>query len=150
MAFVDKAALRAHMLALEQAALALDLEQAGEHLAASHLDQTTTRDTDDMSQARDEADKAFFFDRAAGAEAALLDRLRQIDFGPKSEITEGAAFALGRAHYVVAIATGRFDFGGRTFMGISAESPIYQALEGARAGDTVDFRGRRLRVTAVA
>jgi len=49
----------------------------------------------------------------------------------------------------VGVATAAFDCDGRSYMGISTQAPIYQAIAGTQAGDSVPFRGRELRVEEV-
>ena len=74
-----------------------------------------------------------------GTARELVDLARatlgRIDFGPKDEVTEGAAVNIGGRWFVIGVATDAFECDGRTFMGISAEAPIYQAIAGAGAGD---------------
>ena len=64
-------------------------------------------------------------------------------------MTEGAAVNIGGRWFVIGVATDAFECDGRTFMGISAEAPIYQAIAGAGAGDQIEFRGRTLSVDEV-
>ena len=73
-----------------------------------------------------------------------------IDFGPKSAVDEGAVVKLSGRYYVIAVSTDKFTCHGREFMGISKMAPIFEAIEGARAGETVQFRGRSLTVEEVA
>lgn len=148
--FVNKDRLREALIALKEEDLAEDLAQVDEHMEAATLDQFEPHESDELSQARDEADKAAFFDQAARAEGERIAHLESLDFGPKTEIGPGAAFTMNGAHYVVATSTRRFDVDGMTFMGISTGAPIYQALEGAAAGETVTMGKRKLKVTAVA
>ena len=54
------------------------------------------------------------------------------------------------ADFVIAVSTSRFTCHGRELMGISTMAPIFEAIEGARAGETVQFNGRDLTVEAVA
>ena len=73
-----------------------------------------------------------------------------IDFGPKSAVDEGAVVKLSGRYYVIAVSTDKFTCHGRELMGISTMAPIFEAIEGARAGETVQFRGRSLTVEEVA
>ena len=53
-------------------------------------------------------------------------------------------------YFVIAVSTSKFVCHGQELMGISTMAPIYQAIEGARAGETVQFNGRDLLVEEVA
>ena len=59
--------------------------------------------------------------------------MREVDFGPKSAVTEGALVRLSGRYFVIA-----------------AMAPIFGAIEGARAGETVEFNGRKLVIEDVA
>lgn len=48
------------------------------------------------------------------------------------------------------IATSKFTCDGREVMGISTMAPIFEAIKGARAGETVEFDGRKLVIEDVA
>jgi hypothetical protein len=65
-------------------------------------------------------------------------------------VEEGAAVQLDDRWYVVGVATQAFECDGLIYMGISTDAPIYEALEGAVAGDTVEYQGRKLKVQNVA
>jgi hypothetical protein len=79
-----------------------------------------------------------------------LDKLREVDFGPKSTVTEGALVRLSGRYFVIAVSTSKFTCDGREVMGISTMAPIFEAIEGARAGETVEFNGRKLVIKDVA
>lgn len=81
--------------------------------------------------------------------ADKLEKLRTIDFGPKSAVAEGAVIKLSGRHFVIAVSTTKFKCQGREIMGISTMAPIFEAIEGARAGETVQFNGRDLTVEDV-
>ena len=72
-----------------------------------------------------------------------------IDFGAKSSVREGAVVKLSGRYFVIAVSTSKFTCNGREFMGISTMAPIFEAIEGARAGDTVQFNGRDILVEEV-
>lgn len=81
--------------------------------------------------------------------ADKLDKLRTIDFGPKTAVTEGAVIKLSGRYFVVAVSTDKFVCHGRELMGISTMAPIFEVIDGAQAGETVQFNGRELKVEAV-
>ena len=57
---------------------------------------------------------------------------------------------LSGLYFVITVSTGKFTCEGREFMGISTRAPIYDAIAGARAGETVEFNGRKFVVEEVA
>jgi hypothetical protein len=76
--------------------------------------------------------------------------LREIDFGPKSTVTEGSLVRISGRYFVIAVSTSKFTCDGHEVMGISSKAPIFEAIEGARAGETVEFNGRKFVVEEVA
>ena len=78
--------------------------------------------------------------------ADKLERLREIDFGPKTEVAEGAVIDIGGRLFVISVATAEFSCQGQKVMGISPQAPLYQALEGLSAGDTADVNGRAVTI----
>ena len=146
---LDKQKLKQALLDLTEAELALDAGQYARHLKEAMLDDSETIDTQEQSYAAEHLEIADAYDEAVEDAAARLAYLRGLDFAPRDDIGPGAAFSLGARHFVVATATAAFECDGRSFLGISAAAPIYKALEGAKAGDKVEFRGKLLKVSAV-
>jgi hypothetical protein len=72
-----------------------------------------------------------------------------LDFGPKTEVGPGAAVRIGDRFLVVGVSTGEFTCQGQKFVGISQAAPIYEALEGKKAGEVCEFRGRKMKVAEV-
>jgi hypothetical protein len=52
--------------------------------------------------------------------------------------------------FIVAVSTAKFICDGREVMGISTMAPIFESIEGARAGETVEFNGRKLVIENIA
>ena len=69
---------------------------------------------------------------------------------PKSAVSEGAVVKLSGRYFVISVSTSKFICHGHELMGISTMAPIFQAIDGAQAGDTVRFNGRDLAVEDVA
>lgn len=120
-----------------------------DYLAASRLDDDEATVIDEQAQAEFAADLSEAFDQPLHDHETKLAKLRSIDFSPRSSVSEGAVVHVLGRFFVVAVATDRFTCGDDEFMGISTEAPIYQALEGRSAGETIEFNGRSLRIDDV-
>lgn len=120
------------------------------YLAGAKPDRAEPSDPDQSSQEIGNAELAEYFEGATRSYEAALKRLQSIDFGPKTRVEEGAAVRVDDRWYVIGVATQAFVCDGLTYMGISTDAPIYQALAGATAGESVEFRGRDWNVQAVA
>lgn len=145
----NKDHLRDTMLSLETAALRSARENYLSYVSTARVDRTEPIENDELAQAEVASDFAEALDDTLDDYADKIEKLRTIDFGPKSTVGEGAVVKLSGRYFVIAVSTGKFTCRGREFMGISTMAPIFEALEGARAGETVQLNGRDLTVEEV-
>ena len=138
------------MLSLETAALHSARENYLEYVSTARLDRTEPIENDEHAQAEVASDFAEALDDTLDDYAEKLEKLRTIDFGPKSTVSEGAVVKLSGRYFVIAVSTNKFSCNGRELMGISTMAPIFEAIEGSRAGETVQFNGREMIVEEVA
>jgi len=137
------------MLLLETAALHSARENYLDYVSTARLDRSEPIENDELAQAEVASDFAEALDDTLHDYADKLEKLRTIDFGPKLAVGEGAVVKLSGRHFVIAVSTSKFTCQGRELMGISTMAPIFEAIEGARAGETVQFNGRDLTVEDV-
>lgn len=146
---IDKKSLRETMLALT----GKDLEQAQhkyeQFLARARVERDEPVLRDEQAQAASAAELAEAFEDSAHDYDEKLRVLEHIDFGPKTDVQEGAVVRLDSGYLVVAVSTGAFEHDGHRFVGISTGAPIYQVLDGMRAGETAEFNGRTLHIHEV-
>lgn len=147
---LSKTSLQTTIRSLQEAQLRQSRDAYAAYLAGARRDRSEPTDQDQASQEFGNAELAEYFEGPTRTHEAALTRLQSIDFGPKSRVEEGAAFQVDDRWYVVGVATQTFVCDGQTYMGISSEAPIYRALEGAIAGDNVEFLGRDWRIQAIA
>lgn len=145
----NKEDLRDTMLSLETAALQSARDIYLDYVATARIDRTEPIENDERAQAEVAADFAEALDDSLHDYADKLDKLKVIDFGPKSTVDEGAVVKISGRYYVIAVSTSKFTCHGREIMGISTMAPIFGAIEGARAGDIIRFNGRDLIVEEV-
>ena len=145
----NKDQIRDTMLSLETAALRSARDSYRDYLSTARVDQTEPVENDELAQAEVASDFAEALDDKLHDYADKLEKLRTINFGPKSAVAEGAVVKLSGRHFVIAVSTSKFTCQGREFMGISTMAPIFEAIEGARAGETVQFNGQDLIVEEV-
>ena len=146
---IDKSHLRTTMLALTEAELAQAHKTYERFLAAARLDRFEPVENDEQAQAETAADLAEAFDDREHEAQAKIAAIAGLDFGPKTEVGPGAAVRIGDRFLVVGVSTGEFTCQGQKFIGISQAAPIYEALEGKKAGEVCEFRGRKMKVTEV-
>lgn len=149
-ATMDKNIIKETMLSLEGAALQSAREKYFDYVADARLDRSEPIESDEQAQAEIASDLSEALDDTLHDHTDKLDKLREVDFGPKSTVTEGALVRLSGRYFVIAVSTSKFTCDGREVMGISTMAPIFEAIEGARAGETVEFNGRKLVIEDVA
>jgi hypothetical protein len=147
---MDKNIIKETMLSLEDAALQSARENYFDYVADARLDRSEPIESDEQAQAEIASDLSEALDDTLHDHTDKLDKLREVDFGPKSTVTEGALVQLSGRYFVIAVSTSKFTCDGREVMGISTMAPIFEAIEGARAGETVEFNGRKLVIEDVA
>lgn len=147
---MDKNIIKETMLSLEGAALQSAREKYLEYVADARLDRSEPIENDERAQAEIASDLSEALDDTLHDHTDKLEKLSQIDFGPKSAVAEGAVVGLSGRYFVVAVSTSKFTCDGREVMGISTKAPIFEAIEGAKAGETVEFNGRKLVIEEVA
>ena len=147
---MDKNIIKETMLSLEGAVLQSTREKYFDYVAHARLDRSEPIEDDEQAQAEIASDLSEALDDTLHDHTDKLDKLREVDFGPKSTVTEGALVRLSGRYFVIAVSTSKFTCDGREVMGISTMAPIFEAIEGARAGETVEFNGRKLVIEDVA
>ena len=147
---MDKNIIKETMLSLEGAALQSARERYFDYVADARIDRSELIESDEQSQAEIASDLSEALDDTLHDHIDKLDKLREVDFGPKSTVAEGALVRLSGRYFVIAVSTSKFTCDGREVMGISTMAPIFAVIEGARAGETVEFNGRKLAIDDVA
>lgn len=146
---IDKNAIKARMLELEHDELDHAIEAYEAYFHDSHLIAGETHDRDDEAMARMNADLAHSFDHPVQEHQAKIALIEDTDFGPKSEAERGAVVRFGGKLYVIATSTRRFTCGTQEFMGISMDSPAFQALKGLSTDESFTLNGREILIEGI-
>ena len=146
----NKDHIRETMLSLEAKALTSAREIYADYVSTARIDRSEPTENDERAQAEIASDFSESLDDTLHDQVDKLETLRTIDFGPKSTVVEGAVVKLSGRWFVIAVSTSKFTCQGRELMGISTMAPIFEAIEGAQAGEVIQFNGRTLTVEDVA
>ena len=146
---MDKTALRAALLALEGNELQAASQAYADYLAAAKPAEDLQDDAESHSLNVQDAELAEGLSAPLQSAQDAMARLQAIDFGPKSTVAPGAALQVGGQWFVVAVATRPFQADGVSVMGISSDSPLYQAAQGKSAGESAQWAGHRHRIDHV-
>jgi hypothetical protein len=146
---MDKQALKAKLIEL----LSGDWKQSSgdyrTYLEEAKLDRSEPIENDEAAQAGTAAEIAEALGEGTSNDEHKAQRVSEIDFGPKSEVEEGAVIRLGDVAYVAAASTPEFSFEGKTLRGIGTASPLYMAMEGLTKGESFTFNGRKMKIAAI-
>ncbi len=142
-AIVDK------LMSLEAQELATAQAHYDAFLKDAQLDDREAHDKDDIAASRENADLAAAFDAPVHAHHAKIDVIENTNFGLTDTVQPGAVIKFNNRRFVVCVSTTRFDVDGKTYMGISTQSPIYLAMVGLQAGDVFTHNGAEFEVQDV-
>ena len=146
---MDKTALRAALLALEGNELQAASQAYADYLAAAKPAEDLQDDAESHSLNVQDAELAEGLAAPLQSAQDAMARLQEVDFGPKSTVAPGAVLQVGGQWFVVAVATRSFQADGVSLMGISSDSPLYQAAQGKSAGESVQWADHRHRIDHV-
>ncbi len=146
---MDKRIIKDTMLSLETDALQSAREQYLDYVADARLDRSEPIEDDEQAQAELASDLSEALDDSIRDHTDKIAKLQTVDFGPKSTVEEGAIVKLSGKYFIIAVSTAKFSCDGKDMIGISTMSPIYSEIEGMRAGESLEFGGRKLVVEEV-
>jgi len=146
---MDKERVKQTMMELEQQRFDTSRDAYLGFVSSARLDRTEPIENDELAQAAFARDLSEAFDEPVHTHADKIAKLKRIDFGPKSAVEEGAIVKIAGRQFVVAVATDSFTCDGNELMGISAQAPLYDAIEGKQAGETCRFNDRDIEIEAV-
>lgn len=147
---MNKQRIREAMLGLEADGLSASTVAYRDYFASARIDRSEPVESDERAQAVFARDLAEALDHPVHDHAENLEKLRTADFAPRSVVEEGAVVRLGGRNLVVAVPTVTFVCDGEEFMGISACAPIFEAMQGKRAGESFCFNGRDMVIEFIA
>jgi transcription elongation GreA/GreB family factor len=145
----DKKAIIDRLMSLEAQELATAQAHYDAFLKDAQLDDREGHDKDDIAASRENADLAAAFDAPVHAHHAKIDVIENTNFGITDTVQPGAVIKFNNRRFVVCVSTTRFDVDGKTYMGISTQSPIYLAMIGLQAGDVFPNNGTEFEVQDV-
>lgn len=104
------------------------------------IDELDVIDKEDSSHQYESKEMEELVKSQLSKEEDSLALLNSIDFGAKTTCVPGAIIKTKDFNFIIGISTMPFDFQGSHFVGISVNSPIYDALTKAKTGEDFSFR----------
>jgi len=146
---INKAKLRAMLLQLEALSIAESTGLYESHLETARLDLSEPDDQGQRSQQEQSAVEAQRFDEQSHLHEVHRKVIETLPLARTDIVEPGAVVNVNNRYFVVAVPTQVMAIDGIDIMGISAESPLYEAMAGLRAGETFDFQQKTFVVTDV-
>src|SRR3954469_19965802 len=115
---MDKNIIKETMLSLEGASLQSAREKYFDYVADARLDRSEPIESDEQAQAEIASILSEALDDTLHDHTDKMDKLREVDFGPKSAVTEEALVCFFVRHFVIAVSTSKFTCDGREVMGV--------------------------------
>lgn len=129
------------------------VKELQEKVSTSHsmvdIDEDDTLDPEDFSHQFESGEMEQLFKVQLNKEKGNLEKLKSIDFSPKSTVTCGALVQTNQFNFFVGLATVPFDADGNHIVGISNESPIYAIMANKKEGDEFSFRGNDYKIDKI-
>ncbi|MBO9410008.1 MULTISPECIES: hypothetical protein [unclassified Ruegeria] len=144
-----KKAIIDRLMSLEEQELATAQAHYDAFMKESQLDDREGHDKDDIAASRESADLAAAFDAPVHAHHAKIDVIENTDFSVTDTVKPGAVVKFNNRRFVVCVSTTRFEVDGKTYMGISTQSPIFLAMSGLQEGGVFTHNGTEFEVQEV-
>lgn len=135
----DKSKLRKVLLQLEAVSIqeAARLYQA--HLEGAHLDLSDSDGQGQRSQQEQSGVEAQRFEEQSHLHERHREVIESITFGHNDRVEPGALVKVNDRYFVVAVPTQPVQFGDVEILGISIESPLFEAMKGLKAGERFEL-----------
>lgn len=146
---MNKQALKEVLLNLKKNAILKAESNYNLFLEEVKHDWTGVEDADDHSHVVEGEAKTLQLESQVMEHKRAFDLIDSTDFEPMTEIDLGAIVKLNEKYFVVSAAEPKFDFDGKTFMGISVSAPIYNYLRGKKVGDEFTFNKKKFVINKV-
>lgn len=146
---MDKSKLKQVMIDMEQHIIDESNENYEKFLNESIVGNDGVIDMDDHSHAQTNAEISENLDKQIHEHQEHLQLINDISFEPTDVVRPGAVVLVNGRCMVVAVPKTKFQFAGKSFIGISTEAPIYALMHGKKAGEEFMLNGQKFTIEAV-
>lgn len=144
----EKSELLSACIARQQENLAVAQDAVTSLREVAHSERSGEELTDGFS-AQCNNDQAMYTRRMEEANGLLntLEKARHVK--PAKQVGFGSLVVTSKGKFFIAAGMGQFTYKEDTFLVISSQSPIYQAMAGKVEGESFSFRGKEFKVEKV-
>jgi hypothetical protein len=146
---MDKLTLKTTLIKAHQETLQRLRDEYASHQSGGDLNLEDVRDADDNSHREQTEEFLQAMERQIHQRENEIKVLRDLDFGSKNSVTEGAVALVNGRYYIIGIPACQFDLGGKHFVAMSPDAPFYQALMDRKQNDSFVFNDQTFTVNAI-
>ena len=146
---MDKIALKATLIEAHKETLQRLRDDYASYQSGGNPNLEDVLDADDISHRRQTEEYLEALERQIHQRENEIEMLRNLDFGPKTSVTEGAVALAGGQYFIIGIPACQFDFAGKHFVAMSPNAPFYQELMDKNQNDSFVFNGKGFTIDAI-
>ena len=146
---MDKVALKTTLIQAHRETLERLRNEYENYQSEGNLNLDEVRDADDDSHREQAEEFLQALERQIHQREKEINMLRELDFGRKTSVTEGAVALVNGDYYIVGIPACQFDLEGKHFVAMSPDAPFYQALMDKKQDDSFVFNDRTFTVESI-
>ncbi|UAY56011.1 hypothetical protein [Arachidicoccus terrestris] len=143
---MDKIHLKANLIKAHEQTIQGLKEDYANLQTEGNLNLEDVRDLDDNSHREQAEEYLYALERQISQRETELRQLRNLDFGKKDAVTEGAVALVNGNYYIIGIPACQFDLDGKHYIAMSPDAPFYEQLMGRRQNDSFLFQEKQFTV----
>jgi hypothetical protein len=146
---MDKITLKATLIKAHQETLQRLRDEYASYQSGGDLNLEDVRDADDNSHREQTEELLQAMERQIHQRENEIKVLRDLDFGNKSSVTEGAVALVNGQYYVIGIPACQFELDGKHFVAMSPNAPFYQELMDRKQNDSFVFNDKTFTIESI-
>jgi hypothetical protein len=146
---MDKVTLKATLIKARQETLQRLRDDYASYQSGGSPSPEDVRDADDDSHRKQAEEYLEALERQIHQRENEIEMLRNLDFGRKTSVTEGAVALVNGQYYVIGIPACQFDLAGKHFVAMSPDAPFYQELMDKKQNDSFVFNGKEFTIESI-
>lgn len=146
---MDKVTLKTTLIKAHEETLQRLRNEYANNQSGGNLNLEDVRDADDNSHREQTEEYLQAMERQIHQRENEIKTLRDLDFGRKTSVTEGAVALVNGQYYIIGIPACQFDLEGKHFVAMSPDAPFYQELMDKKQNDSFVFNDKTFTIESV-
>lgn len=146
---MDKVILKTTLIKAHQETLQRLRDEYASYQSGGNLNLEDVRDADDNSHREQTEEYLQAMERQIHQRENEIKVLRDLDFGHKTSVTEGAVALVNGQYYIIGIPACQFDLEGKHFVAMSPDAPFYQELMDKKQNDSIVFNDKTFTIESI-